>query len=139
MCVSMCVRTREYVLLGGKRVILLMTNLRMVLSLLSQIQGRTRLPIPTIDESRLNDKETIHSVEGAVVTWSRQIREVLKASLEGQLKNMKCPGPMVELQYWEDRAANLNGIQEQLENGNVKMMIKSLEDSQSTYFPAFQR
>ena len=34
----------------------------------------------------LHDKDKIHILEGAVITWTRQIKDVLKADSESALK-----------------------------------------------------
>lgn len=49
------------------------------------------------------------------------------------------PGPLAELDFWSERAANLNAIHEQLSNDRVQKVVKILELANSTYFQAFQR
>ena len=48
------------------------------------------------------------------------------------------PGPMVELNFWSERAANLNSIHDQLSGAKIQKVVQILELAQSTYFPAFQ-
>jgi dynein heavy chain len=49
------------------------------------------------------------------------------------------PGPLTELNFWSERAANLNSIHEQLTSEKTQKVVKVLELAKSTYFPAFQR
>ena len=45
---------------------------------------------------------------------------------------------MVELNFWSERAANLNSIHDQLSGEKIQKVVQILELAQSTYFPAFQ-
>lgn len=49
------------------------------------------------------------------------------------------PGPMAELNFWSERAANLNSIHEQLSGEKIQKVVKILELAKSAYFPAFER
>jgi hypothetical protein len=49
------------------------------------------------------------------------------------------PGPLAELDFWSERAANLNAIHEQLGSERIQKVVKILELANSTYFHAFQR
>ncbi len=49
------------------------------------------------------------------------------------------PGPLTELNFWAERAANLNSIHEQLTSEKTQKVVKVLELAKSTYYPAFQR
>jgi hypothetical protein len=49
------------------------------------------------------------------------------------------PGPLAELDFWSERAANLNAIHEQLSSERIQKVVKILELANSTYFQAFQR
>lgn len=49
------------------------------------------------------------------------------------------PGPLAELDFWAERAANLNAIHEQLSSERIQKVAKILELANSTYFQAFQR
>lgn len=49
------------------------------------------------------------------------------------------PGPLAELDFWSERAANLNAIHEQLSSERIQKVVKILELANSTYFHAFQR
>ena len=49
------------------------------------------------------------------------------------------PGPLTEVVFWTERAANLNSIHQQLSSERVKKVAKILELVKSTYYPAFNR
>lgn len=93
------------------------------------MKGQTQLPLPPQStlpqaapgaEFSLKDQDKIHILESAIVTWTRQIKNVLKADPDTPLKAYAdnapkaYPGPMTELDFWTERAANLNSIHEQL-------------------------
>eukprot|EP00976_Prorocentrum_cordatum_P108790 1194909-Prorocentrum_minimum.AAC.10 len=65
---------------------------------IGQTKGKTLLPLPPSDEGDgSKDKERIHVLESAVVTWTRQIKNVLKTDPEAALRDGKHPGPLVEV------------------------------------------
>jgi dynein heavy chain len=49
------------------------------------------------------------------------------------------PGPLVELDFWRERADNLASIHEQLAGERVQKVVRVLELARSTYHPAFDR
>jgi dynein heavy chain len=49
------------------------------------------------------------------------------------------PGPLTELDFWAERAGNLNSIHDQLSSDRVQKVVKVLELARSTYHPAFER
>ena len=85
---------------------------------IGQMKGKTLLPLPPSeakeDKSGTKDKDRIHVLESAVVTWTRQIKNVLKTDPETALKEGLNPGPLAELEFWAEKAANLNSIHDQL-------------------------
>ena len=111
--------------------------------------GKTLLPLPppeTISSSpggkghaTPKDKDSVHVLENAVVTWTRQIKNVLKQEPEGLLKGDQNPGPGAELEFWKNKAANLNSIHEQLIGEKIRKVMSVLEATKSTYYPAFDR
>ena len=60
------------------------------------------------------DKSVIHTVESVVIEWSHQIRDVLKKSSAQPLLDGKHPGPMVEIDFWKARNADLQSVYEQV-------------------------
>lgn len=65
-------------------------------------------------------------------------RGILKQDPETALKNGH-PGPEVELEFWDAKADNLNSLHTQLSGEKIRKVIKVLEVTKSTYFPAFNR
>ena len=110
---------------------------------IGQIQGKTLLPLPPVELSSVDraskDKERVHVLETAVVTWTRQIKNVLKLDPEQVLKSGTHPGPLEEIEFWEKKATNLNSIQEQLQAEKIRKVVRVLDLTKSTYFPAFNR
>ena len=106
-----------------------------------QIKGETRLPMPPIDLSGANNggKNKISLLEGAIITWTKQIRSVLKLDPESQLKAGLNPTPDVEIEFWKNKAANLNSIFEQLQGPKIRRVLKALDQSKSTYCTTFAR
>lgn len=106
-------------------------------------RGRTLLPLPPSEPSTIEkaarDKDRVHVLESAVVMWTRQIKNVLKMDPEALLKQGQNSGPQVEIEFWTSKAQNLNSIHEQLSSERVRKVIKVLEVTKSTYFPAFNR
>jgi Dynein heavy chain, N-terminal region 1 len=67
----------------------------------------------------------VHILESCVVTWTRQIKTVLKADPDEALKRGECPGPETELNFWTERATNLNLIHEQLHGDAIQKVVKA--------------
>ena len=49
------------------------------------------------------------------------------------------PGPLKELDFWNERAVNLSSIHQQLSSDRIHKVVKVLELAKSTYYPAFNR
>ena len=84
------------------------------------------------------DRSLIHTVEGVVIDWSRQIHDVLKKNSAKPLLEGKHPGPQVEIDFWNARCADLESVADQLCVEKVVKMGQLLEKTQSSYYPAFQ-
>ncbi|KAL6747291.1 flagellar outer dynein arm heavy chain beta [Haematococcus lacustris] len=114
---------------------------------IGSMKGQTLLPLPphsTVPapspEPSLKDQDKIHILESAIVTWTKQIKSVLKADPDAALKEPgKYPGPLAEVTFWTERAANLNSVHDQLVGEKIQKVVKVLELARSTYYPAFQR
>ena len=54
------------------------------------------LPLPAVDphEESIKDKDTVHRLESAVVTWSKKIKQVLKADPDAVLKVDQASTPL---------------------------------------------
>jgi dynein heavy chain len=116
------------------------------------MQGCTWLPSPPRDalpssgsgngaspSATMGTKDRVHVLEGAVITWTKQIRHVLKQDPEQLLKEGKHPEPKAELQFWRNKETNLSSIHSQLGIQGLKNVLKFLETNKSTYTTPFQR
>jgi dynein heavy chain len=101
--------------------------------LCGQVQGQTRLPMPPTDAADLNVKKSINLLEGAIITWTKQIKSVLKLDPESQLKQGLHPTARVELAFWEEKANRLNSIYEQLNGQKIRRVFRVLDQHQSSY------
>lgn len=84
-------------------------------------------------------KDKAHVFESSIITWTKQIKNVLRLEPEQALKNGNNPGPLVELKFWENKAANLNSIKSQLESPEVIKILRFLEGNKSTYTNPFSK
>jgi dynein heavy chain len=109
---------------------------------LGQSMGKTLLAVPPgemlrSDGSSGKDKDRVHVLETSVVTWTMQIKNVLKTQPEAALAGGENPGPLVGLLFWEEKAANLSSIREQLSSDRIKKVLRVLELTKSPYHAAF--
>ena len=81
-------------------------------------KGETLLPLPPLEvaaaDRAAKDKDRVHALETSVVTWTKQIKNVLKLDPEHALKSGDHPGPMAELEFWASKARHLNSVKEQV-------------------------
>lgn len=63
----------------------------------------------------------------------------MKLEPEQALKQGNDPGPMTELDFWRNKADNLNSIYEQLQSVEVKNILRFLEGNKSTYINPFSK
>eukprot|EP01042_Synura_sphagnicola_P001438 gene1438-1642_t len=84
-------------------------------------------------------KNRISLLEGAIITWTKQIRSVLKQDPEFQLKQGLHPTPDVEIEFWKNKAGNLNSIFDQLQGPKIRRVLRALDQSKSTYCTTFAR
>lgn len=112
------------------------------------MKGHTWLPQPPRDAlptgggapgASTSSKDRVHVLEGAVITWTKQIRHVLKQDPELLLKEGKNPEPSAEMQFWKNKATNLGSIHSQLGLDGLKKVLKFLETNKSTYTTPFSR
>jgi len=106
-------------------------------------KGETLLPLPPMElpsaDRASKDKERVYVLETAVVTWTKQIKNVLKLDPEQVLKSGSHPGPMAELEFWAAKARHLNSIQQQLQGERIRKVMKVLDLTKSTYCSPFNR
>ena len=74
-----------------------------------------------------------------MVTWTKQIKNVLKSDPDEPLKQGLHVGPETELNFWTERANNLNSIHQQLLGESVQKIVTVLKLAHSTYHPAYLR
>ena len=118
------------------------------------VRGVTCLPLPSSggpkkdDEFGQSEKDSseepelhtqIHALEGAIITWTKQIKNVLKKDSENVFQTQTDPGPLVEVEFWLSKASNLNGIFDQLQSSRVRRVLKVLDKSKSTYNAPFAK
>ncbi|TMW58214.1 hypothetical protein Poli38472_011802 [Pythium oligandrum] len=86
-------------------------------------------------------KDQVHSLEGCLITWTKQIKNILKQDPESLLnkKHNMHPGPMEELAFWAAKARNLNSIFAQLQSDSIRKVLQYLDASKSTYNVPFAK
>ena len=77
-------------------------------------------------------------MESVVVEWSHQIRDVLKKTSVQPLLDGKNPGPLIELDFWNARRADLESVLDQLCAEKVQKLSRLLEKTLSSYYPAYR-
>ena len=60
-----------------------------------------------------------------MVEWSHQIQDVVKKSSAQPLLQGKTPSPLVEIDFWEARRADLESIRDQLSDEKVSLCCQS--------------
>ena len=79
------------------------------------------------------DKDRVHVLETAVVTWTSQIKSVLKndpeAALAAAMAKGEYPGPKFGLEFWQHKEANLRLITQQLESEQLRKVRPAVEPS----------
>ncbi|TYZ65632.1 hypothetical protein PybrP1_006817 [[Pythium] brassicae (nom. inval.)] len=102
-------------------------------------KGETCLPLPPVDGNATNLGTKISLLEGSIVIWTKQIKNVLKQDPEDLLKQGLHPTPDAEIEFWKLKAANLNSVFEQLQSKKVRKILTALDRSKSTYCTTFAR
>ena len=72
-----------------------------------------------------------------MIEWSHQVQDVLKKSSAQPLLQGENPGPLVEINFWTARRADLESVVEQLYSEKVLKMSRLLEKTLSSYYPAY--
>ncbi|RQM21208.1 hypothetical protein B5M09_003796 [Aphanomyces astaci] len=109
---------------------------------LGQTKGETCLPLPpetkaSPEEVKLKDQ--VHVLEGCLIIWTKQIKNILKLDPEMLLshhakdKTPRNPGPSEENRFWTAKARNLNSIFDQLQSDSIRKVLQYLDVSKSTY------
>lgn len=96
------------------------------------------LPLPHGSKNAETSTAILHTLETAVIDWTHQIKEVIKSNSAAPLEQGLNPGPMVEIDFWIAKAANLKSIHQQLTDPKIQKISDVLKANKSTYYPAFQ-
>ena len=107
--------------------------------LCGQVKGETRLPMPPVEavDGSITAQNPIPLLESAILTWTKQIKNILKQDPESQLKRGSHPTPDVEIAFWKTKAASLNAVFEQLQGRNIGRVLRTLDQAKSTYCSSF--
>ena len=100
------------------------------------------LPLPPMEspaQDRTSSKEKAAILETAIMHWTKQIKAELKKDPENALKNNNHPDPLTEVNFWKNKAENLNSICDQLNSERIKKVLKFLEQNKSTQTSAFSK
>lgn len=84
------------------------------------------------------EKHLIHTVETAIIEWSRQIQRILSKNSAQLLLDGKNPSPLFEVDFWKLRMLDLESIVEQMFDEKAQKMTWLLERTQSSYYIALQ-
>ncbi|OQS01914.1 dynein heavy chain [Thraustotheca clavata] len=127
---------------------------------LGQTKGETCLPLPpenatytyrkpfsavqhaTEDEGleKVHMKDQVHVLESCLITWTKQIKNILKQDPETLLNTrVNHPGPSEENKFWQSKARNLNSIFDQLQSDSIRKVLQYLDVSKSTYNVPFAK
>jgi dynein heavy chain len=130
---------------------------------IGQTEGKTLLPLPldiATDDSSTDsattssddsdsdatneklderNKDRIHTLETAIITWNNQIKDVLKNDPENLFKLINNPGPLDEVAFWKSKCANLVSIRNQLQSPQIQTVLSSLRNTNSTYIQNFEK
>jgi dynein heavy chain len=115
-----------------------LANLHVTVGLRS---GETKLPLPPREAVNVpgEERDRVHVLEGAIITWTKQIQHVLTQDPEALLKDGRHPEPLVEIDFWKNKAENLNSIHTQLGDDSLRRVLQYLEERKSTYTGPFAR
>ncbi|KAF7257965.1 hypothetical protein EG68_04627 [Paragonimus skrjabini miyazakii] len=114
--------------------------------ILGQSKGKTLLPL-LVDSERSKElskdsskisKSLVYSIESLVIAWSHQIHKALLKDSAQPLLDGLHPSPLVEMDFWKAKTANLENIFDQLNSPKVRQMAQILESANSCYFIPFK-
>ena len=107
--------------------------------LCAQVKGETRLPMPPVEsvDGSVAPQNPIPLLEAAILTWTKQIKNILKQDPEILLKEGLHPCPDVEIAFWKRKAESLNAVFEQLQGRKIGRVLRTLDQANSTYCSSF--
>jgi len=127
----------------SKEIMLKLSSFLATLTLtLGESKGQTLLPYPppeAFDEDNLAEKERMHLLETAVVQWAHKIQSVLQSDPEQALKQGEHPGPMIELDFWSSKSADLHHLYDQLISEKMKSVVERLNEMKSPFASQFDK
>ena len=112
---------------------------------LQQVNGNIQLPLPDLPTPLTpstslgllaSDANVLQAIEHSIDEWI----SIISGVLEGEQRK-RAPGhdPLSEIQFWRDRNAVLSGLYEQLQDPQVKAVIKISEIASLTSCDLFER
>ncbi|GMH57655.1 hypothetical protein TL16_g02438 [Triparma laevis f. inornata] len=93
----------------------------------------------TGESPKISHKDRVHQLESCLITWTKQIKSVLKREPEQLLSEPTNPGPLEELDFWKSKSDNLNSIFSQLQSERVRRLLRFLDQAKSTYNGPFAK
>nr|XP_049704637.1 dynein beta chain, ciliary-like [Helicoverpa armigera] len=78
------------------------------------------------------------NIEGAIIKWAQQVHDLLAEDSYIAFKRTKFPLPSADINFYQQRLKNLEGIYSQLRDPRVKRMAHYLEDTRSVYLSCFK-
>ena len=84
------------------------------------------------------DRNLVHAIESVVIEWTHQVRDVLKKDSSQPILDGLNPTPFEEIEFWKQKALNLECIYDQLREPKVRRMAELLEKTESSYFQVFK-
>ncbi|XP_069368231.1 dynein axonemal heavy chain 5 isoform X1 [Paralichthys olivaceus] len=89
-----------------------------------------QLSRPADYTSAANNSELVERLEGVVLVWTNQIKQVLTES-EQMRKEADDVGPSAELEHWKRRLVTFNSLMEELKRPQVKRTLGVLQVARS--------
>ena len=105
-----------------------------------QVKGQTRLPMPPTDGGNAvisKDQVPLALLESTILTWTKQIKGILKQDPESNFKTGAHPTPDAEIEFWKNKSKSLNSIFEQLQGKQIRRVLRILDQAKSTYCVSF--
>ncbi|KAM4605979.1 LOW QUALITY PROTEIN: dynein axonemal heavy chain 5 [Polymixia lowei] len=90
----------------------------------------THLTCPADYTTAANNSELVERLEGVVLVWTNQIKQVLTES-EQIRKEADDVGPSAELQHWKRRMTTFNSLMEEVKRPHVKRTLGVLQVAKS--------
>eukprot|EP01059_Diplonema_ambulator_P034999 TRINITY_DN8108_c0_g1_i4.p1 TRINITY_DN8108_c0_g1~~TRINITY_DN8108_c0_g1_i4.p1 ORF type:complete len:562 (+),score=195.64 TRINITY_DN8108_c0_g1_i4:105-1790(+) len=107
--------------------------------------GRSQLPLPSIDVStRGRDKDFVYQLESVLVGWANQIKQAIQLSPSSLFEashpfTQGIPSVLHEIKFWQQKAADLQGLEEQLATPTILKILNILKTAGSSYSKPFQQ